>query len=140
MDVIGADTDYAMLALIHLAVNEKQQAVSTKTLAKSQGLPVEFVYKIMGRLTKAGLTKRYMGAKGGFMLARKPEEITLLDIVQATQGKLTLKKCCINPLSCAKSRACAVLPKLTQLQNTFLKSLDDISLLEIVSTRYFIEK
>jgi Rrf2 family transcriptional regulator, iron-sulfur cluster assembly transcription factor len=140
MDLIGADTDYAILALVYLAVNENQQAVSTKTLAKSQDLPVEFIYKIMGRLTKAGLTKRYMGAKGGFMLAREPEEISLLDIMQATQGRVTMKKCCINPLSCARSRSCAVLPKLAHLQNTLVKSLDDISLLEIVSTKYPVKK
>lgn len=56
--------------------------------------------KVMLTLTKMGLVKSMRGPSGGFVLAKKPEEITLLDVYEAIEGKIYINKCPVNKQIC----------------------------------------
>ncbi|MBN9415707.1 MAG: Rrf2 family transcriptional regulator [Candidatus Eremiobacteraeota bacterium] len=69
------------------------QEVSTRDLAAFHGVPKEYLSKALQALSRAGLVEGSLGKTGGYRLARKPEAITFLDIVQAVEGKRRSFEC-----------------------------------------------
>jgi Rrf2 family iron-sulfur cluster assembly transcriptional regulator len=131
-ELIRQDTEYAMRALVHLAVNGKKKQITAKELAKSRDVPEDFMYKILRKLTRAGLTTCHMGYHGGFKLARSPGEITFLQVVSAVQGPVIVRKCCLDPEACPRRPVCGVSPKLAALQDILVRSLDSIRLADVL--------
>jgi Rrf2 family protein len=135
-ELIRKDTDYAMRVLVYLSLPDKQGPVAAKVLAKNQDIPNDFAYKILQKLTKAGLTEGYMGSQGGFTLARSPSQITLLEVVEAIQGPVIVRKCCLGLDVCPRRPSCSVSVKLEELQDSLVKFLENITLAEVLEARY----
>jgi Rrf2 family protein len=131
-ELIRQDTEYAMRVLVYLAVSGKQKPVAARELARNRDIPEDFIYKILRKLTKAGLTASELGYHGGFRLANGPGEITLWKVINAIQGPVTIKKCCLDTAACSKTSVCEFLPKLIELQNSLTKSLDAITLADVM--------
>ena len=131
-EFIRKDTEYAMRALVYLALNGKEKHVAAKELAKGQDIPEDFAYKILRKLTRSGLTTCHMGHRGGFKLARSPKEITLLQVVSAIQGPVMVKKCCLDLESCPRRSICEFSSKLMELQDSIVRSFDGITLADVV--------
>lgn len=131
-ELIRQETEYAMRAMVYLAVNGKQKPVAARELARKRDIPEDFMYKILRKLTKAGLTTRQLGYHGGFKLAKRPGEITLWKVINAIQGPVTIKKCCLDTAACSRTSVCEFLPKLIELQNNLIKSLDSITLADVM--------
>jgi Rrf2 family protein len=81
--------------------------VLLKDVAARQGLSERYLEQIFLSLRHAGLVRSMRGAKGGFMLARSPSRINLLEVVQACMGRLTLVDCAVDPASCRRADKCA---------------------------------
>ncbi len=77
-------------------------------IAKRQGIPVKYLEQIIIPLKKAAYVKSVRGPKGGHLLSRKPEEITVGEIVDLLEGELKLTKCSKTPEICERSDFCAV--------------------------------
>jgi Rrf2 family iron-sulfur cluster assembly transcriptional regulator len=131
-ELIRQDTEYAMRALVYLALNNKGKHVAAKELAKGQDLPQDFTYKILRKLTRSGLTTCHMGHNGGFKLARSPKEITFLQVVTAIQGPVMIKKCCLDLKSCPRMSICEFSAKLMELQDNLVRSFNGITLADVV--------
>lgn len=84
---ISAKTDYAVRALLSLAVREPE-LVKIDTVIGEQGLPRKFVEAILGDLRRAGIVRSQRGADGGYALARTADEITLGQVIRAVDGPL----------------------------------------------------
>ena len=84
---ISAKTDYAMRALLALAV-QAPDLVKVDVVIGEQKLPRKFVEAILGELRRAGLVRSQRGADGGYALARPASEITLGAIIRAVDGPL----------------------------------------------------
>jgi Rrf2 family protein len=67
---------------------------------RRQGLAREYLVKIFGSLVKAGIVRTVRGKKGGFLLARKPKDITLLEVIEAVEGPIALNYCQHEPPRC----------------------------------------
>ena len=76
-------TDYAIRAMIHLACLPENGHALRDQIATSENIPSSFMAKILRSLVRAGLLNSARGVNGGFSLARDPEEVSLLDIVEA---------------------------------------------------------
>jgi Rrf2 family protein len=92
---ISTGVEYGLHCLIYLAQPSGggATAASARDLAELQGLPVEFVAKLFTRLEKAGLVDATEGVRGGFRLARAPDAISVLDVVEAVDGAKPLFEC-----------------------------------------------
>lgn len=97
---ISEAANLAIHALTYLANNPEQQPVATGIVAQYMGASENHLSKVFQRLTKAGLVKSVRGPHGGFSLAWKPEEITLLEIYEAIDGPLTKTICVLGNTGC----------------------------------------
>lgn len=131
MDVVRRNTDYAVRLMVNLARRYGDGPVSTRTAATQEQVSYQLACKLMQRLHKAGLLKSSMGPKGGFNLGRKPSEISLLDIISAIQGPVSVNKCVLIPKVCPQSKNCSVRDKLADLEKGINDSLSKITLDEL---------
>jgi Rrf2 family protein len=84
---VTSKSRYAVVALAELA-RSGDQPVPIATLAERRGMPVQFLEQLFSTLRRSGLLESHRGVKGGYTLARPPEEITVLDVVQALDGRV----------------------------------------------------
>lgn len=99
---------YGLHAVMNLAARYGQGAVLLRELCQAHGFSEKYLEQLLRSLRQAGLVESVRGAKGGYWLARPPEEITLLQVVEALEGDLH------HPPSqckgeCAKHERCALL-------------------------------
>src|SRR5256714_11519324 len=84
---VSAKVDYAVRAAAELAAVE-DGPVKGERLAEAQDIPLQFLEHILLELKHAGIVRARRGAKGGYWLARKPEEITIADVIRAVEGPI----------------------------------------------------
>ena len=85
---ISAKADYAVRATLELAAAEDGEPVKGETLATAQDIPLQFLEHILLELKHARLVRAKRGARGGYWLARPPDDITLADVIRAVEGPL----------------------------------------------------
>jgi len=106
---IKRETDYAIRCVYYLAGKE-QDMVMMDEVAKEMIIPRSFAAKILQKLVHAGIVESFQGIRGGFRLARKSNEITLYDVLQAIEGPITLNLCTEDAMACDLSQTCKVHP------------------------------
>lgn len=100
--------EYAVRCILYLASKPFGQVIPRSPIATAMGIPEPFLAKIAQLLAKAGIIEILQGAKGGYRLTRPPEDVTLLEVVEAVMGELFLNDCIIRPESCSRSSNCSV--------------------------------
>jgi Rrf2 family protein len=85
---ISAKADYAVRAALELAASPDREPVKGERLAEAQEIPLQFLEHILLELKHAGLVRARRGARGGYWLARDPEEVTVADVIRAVEGPL----------------------------------------------------
>ena len=86
-------SEVGIQTLIYLSVLDSEDPISPKRIAQELGQSPSYLSKITGQLVKANLLVAHRGVHGGVTLARTPDAITVLDIVQALQGLITGNYC-----------------------------------------------
>jgi len=100
--------EYAVRCVLYLASKGVGIICSRKRIAAEMDIPDQFLGKIAQQLARSGFLEIVQGAKGGYKLAVTPENLTLLDVVEAVIGEIFLNDCVIRPESCQRSQACSV--------------------------------
>jgi Rrf2 family protein len=103
---ITRQADYALRAVIYLSRLQPEQKASTSAIADEQQIPPSFLAKIISQLSIAGLIHTARGARGGVSLARSADDISILDVIEAIDGPITMNECTTNPNSCPFSADC----------------------------------
>ena len=101
-------TEYAVRCVLHLALAPRDRVVPRREIAAVRAIPEQFLGKIAQRLARAGIIRIHQGARGGYELVASPDRVTLLDVVEAGEGPLSLNKCVMHPRACSRSGFCAV--------------------------------
>jgi len=97
---------YAIRAVARLAMIKPDGYVRLDELCEGTDLPRHFVAKIFQDLVRRGLLTSAKGRRGGFALARKPQKITLYDIVDAVDGVEGLNSCIVGLANCDDKQPC----------------------------------
>lgn len=100
--------EYAVRCVLYLASRGVGVLCARKEIARHMDIPDQFLGKIAQQLARAGAIEIVQGARGGFRLVVPPEELTLLEVVEAVIGEIFLNDCVMRPESCNRSHACAV--------------------------------
>jgi Rrf2 family protein len=85
---ISAKADYAVRVAAELAAAPPKQPVKGEHLATAQAIPLKFLENILGSLRTAGIVASKRGAEGGYLLAQKPADVTVADVIRAVDGPL----------------------------------------------------
>ena len=85
---LSQSVTYAVHAALRLAADENQAPVSCSRIAERGNMPERFLLQILRELAKQGILQSTRGGSGGFMLERDPEDISLLDVIEAVDGPL----------------------------------------------------
>ena len=133
MDLVRRNTDYAVRLMVHLARQYGQKPVSTRVAAKEEDVSYPLACKLMQKLHASELIDSCMGPQGGFTIGRAPKEITLLEVVEAIQGPISINRCLLSSDACPRQADCPVRAKLAGVQKSILNSLDGITFADLCS-------
>ena len=131
MDVVRRNTDYAARLMVHLAKHYGNGPISTRAAAAQEQVPYQLACKLMQKLNNAKLVTSCMGPKGGFVLAAEPSKISLLEVVEAIQGPISMNRCVLNEDACSRKTICTVREKLIDIQKNMTRGLAAITLDEL---------
>lgn len=107
---ITRQADYAVRAVLYLAQLGSERRAATSQIAQEQQIPPSFLAKIVSQLSVAGLLQTSRGARGGVSLARSPEQISLLEVVEAIDGPILLNECVAENGACTFGEDCPMRP------------------------------
>lgn len=130
---ITRQADYAIRAVLHLSRLDMGQRASTSQIAQEQSIPPSFLAKIVSQLSVAGLLQTSRGARGGVSLARTPQEITLLEVIEAIDGPILLNECVADKANCAFSEDCPLRPVWCEAQAELVTRLESTDFGQFVS-------
>ncbi|MHC4740507.1 MAG: RrF2 family transcriptional regulator [Planctomycetota bacterium] len=97
---VSKATAYALHALMYMVRHVTDLPASTAAIAKAEGIPPGYLAKVFQRLVKAGIVKAVKGRRKGYVFAKPPEEISLLDMFEAVEGKATFDDCLLRHCEC----------------------------------------
>ncbi|MDH4163197.1 MAG: Rrf2 family transcriptional regulator [Nitrospirota bacterium] len=120
--LVTRETDYAIRTVLFLA-GESKPLASVSEIAKAMHIPKSFLAKIVQRLVKSGILSSIRGVAGGFRLARKPEHISLLAIMESIQGDTGINICATDKRLCRMSSTCVVHPLWVEIRQEVEKRL-----------------
>jgi len=123
-------TDYASVLMTYFA-REAGRAYTARDLAAEAHLPLPTVSKILKSLARGGVLTSHRGLKGGYTLARTPEEISLTDIIVAMEGPMTLTECGEEVGHCPHQSLCPVTANWQRINFVLREALSTISLAEM---------
>jgi Rrf2 family protein len=120
---ITRQADYAVRAVSYLAHIGAERRAATSQIAREEQIPPSFLAKIVSQLSVAGLLQTSRGARGGVTLAKAPEEISLLEVVEAIDGPILLNDCVSDSGACAFADSCLVRPIWIEAQTDLVEKL-----------------
>lgn len=97
--MITKKAEYAVRVLWELSQADNSRVTSGK-IAQRQSIPAKYLPQIVSELARSGLVNSSRGFGGGLRLGRDAETISLLDVIEAVQGKMYLFECQANPADC----------------------------------------
>ena len=98
---------YGLRILVDLATHDAEKPRLIRDIAESQGISEKYISRLVIDLRKAKMIRSIRGVNGGFHIAMKPEEITLLDVIEVMEGPLSIVDCVAAPKRCAQHENCA---------------------------------
>lgn len=124
-------TDYATVVLSFMA-RDKMRVRAAMEIAAATGIALPTVSKIMKALVNAGVLKSIRGAKGGYLLAREPEKITVAAIINALEGPIALTECSISQQMCEQAARCGISANWHVINQTIYNALESVTLADLV--------
>jgi Rrf2 family transcriptional regulator, iron-sulfur cluster assembly transcription factor len=119
--------ELAVRGAVILAERHGQGPVTLDAMCAHRKMPKQYLTKILGLLARAGLVTSIRGKHGGYVLARPPGKITILDVVEAVEGPIVLNFCQHKPPRCDR-KGCPIRPVWADLQKIIRAKLGGLTL------------
>jgi len=126
--------EYALIALMDLADLHGTSPVTAKTVAQNYQLPYELLGKVMQSLTKNGLLNSVQGVKGGYVLGKSPEKISIKEVIEILEGPISITSCAMHSddhNDCDLLLTCTIKSPMEIIQNELEKYFSNISLKDL---------
>jgi len=123
---------YGTRMLVDMAQHYNECPIQVGDIAKRQAISVKYLEQIIIPLKRAGYMKSVRGPKGGHVLARRPEEITVGEIVALLEKGTALVECVERPEVCDRSASCLTRPLWTEAAEALFSRLRAVSLADLV--------
>ena len=123
---------YGLRTLVDIALHQSKGAVTLNDIAKRQEISVKYLWQVINPLKTSGLLSVTRGAKGGYALARRPDEIDMLEVVSTLEGPLSLVECLSSEDVCDRIDTCVARSVWMEVNQTVAKALKGITLAEVL--------
>jgi Rrf2 family protein len=129
---LSKKADYGLIALKHLA-QHSDDSVSAREIAAQYRIPAELLAKILQRLARKGLVLSQQGTHGGYVLARDPSKISIVDVIEALDGPIGITPC-ERGSTCEQLDRCTVKDPLNVVRAKMVRILGDTSIYELAGS------
>ncbi len=129
---LTSKSEYAIHGLYYLANKPNGEVTYVSEIATDQNVSESYLAKIFQMLTREGLLVSYRGTSGGYTLSRPPEEITLMEVVEAVEGKTKIFTCSALKTSCSMGIECVITHVFERAEQQMFEVLEGITLKNIV--------
>ena len=127
-------TDYALIAMRHLALHADRGWASAREIAEAYDVPVELLAKVLQRLVRQGLLASHQGINGGYELARPARQISVAQVIEAIDGPLTMTACSEgDDQSCDQFARCNIRDPLWRIKDRIVAALATCSIQEMAA-------
>lgn len=131
---ISKKADYGLIALRHLACHPGETCTS-REIAVTYAIPSEIMAKILQKLVQGGLVVSHQGMNGGYVLARRPEEISAMEVIEALEGPVAIVSCQTDTGLCFQFEKCTIKDPLAEVNLGVLKHLREITIQQLAGAR-----
>lgn len=136
---LSARVEYGVRAMAMLALHDGSGPLPLREIARTEEISFQFLEQIFPYLRKAGLIGSVRGAKGGYYLARPPEQINVGDIVRAVEGPIVPVNCLAGSENreprCHRGEACRTRHVWEKLRDRINEVLDSVSLEDLIGSK-----
>ena len=122
-----------MRAILELAGNYGKGPLQTNVIAKQQDISAKYLEQLMALLKASGLVKSVRGAKGGYILARKPDEIKLSEVFYGLEGPVITVECLEDQSACVRIADCVSRQLWAQIQEAITNVLESMTLQDLIN-------
>src|SRR5262245_49614909 len=126
---LSKKADYGLIALKHLAMHA-DESISAREIAVQYHIPAELLAKVLQKLARKGLLVSQHGMNGGYVLARDPARISIVDVVEALEGPISITPCEKGD-DCQQLQTCSVRDPLLKIKAKVVRILGDTSIYEL---------
>jgi Rrf2 family protein len=127
--------EYGVICALHLARRVEDGPVTGREIAERERLPADYVEQILLRLRRAGIVRSTRGARGGYALARTPAEVSIRDVIAASELTTFELHCETHPVEeerCSAAESCSIRPVWMLLQRKIDDVLDGVRLSDLL--------
>jgi Rrf2 family protein len=127
--------EYGLICALHLAKRASEGPVTGRDLAARERLPGDYVEQILLRLRRAGVVRSMRGAHGGYVLARPAGEVSIRDVIAASELATFDLHCVSHPVEegrCSESQSCSIRPVWVLLQHKIDDVLESVHLSDLM--------
>ena len=127
--------EYGLISALHLARRATEGPITGRQIAAQEQLPPDYVEQILLRLRRAGIVRSTRGAKGGYALARPAQEISVRDVIAASELTTFDLHCVTHPVGeerCAAAHDCSIRPVWVLLQQKIDDVLEGVRLADLL--------
>ena len=127
--------EYGLICALHLAKRREDGPVTGRDIAAREKLPADYVEQIMLRLRRAGIVNSTRGARGGYVLGKSPAEISVRDVINASELATFDLHCVSHPVDevrCDASHECSIRPVWMLLQQKIDGVLEGVRLSDLL--------
>ena len=128
---VSQSAGYAIHGLLFLHLYGAGKPIQLSTIAKGLKVSESYLSKIFQTLAKSSLVESFRGAKGGFILLKQAEDISLREVIEMIDGPIIQAKCCLGRPNCNERDKCNVYRMLYDLQRTVYDSLENIAVVDL---------
>lgn len=131
---LSKKVEYGLIAIRYIALQRNGEVVTAKEIADRHRIPYELVAKVLQRLARAGLITSQQGVRGGYMLAKNPNEVSIAMVINAIEGIPPAIAQCMaeGPESCEVFNNCTIKSPLTKVQANIDQAFRTMTLAQIV--------
>jgi Rrf2 family iron-sulfur cluster assembly transcriptional regulator len=126
--IFSKSCELGLQAVLFLSIKKEKVIYNAEEVSNELKVPKEFVSKVLQILTNSGIIGSKKGKSGGFYLAKSPDNIRLIDIVEAIDGLDVFKSCVLGFPGCSSEKPCPVHDKWGKLRDDAYKMLSEETL------------
>lgn len=124
--------DYGLMALKYLAEHPKEASLSARDIASAYRIPPQLLAKILQLLAREGLLRSHAGMNGGYSLTRRPEDITVFEVIRIIDGPLFITSCVTEAGVCDLTSSCTIKEPLARVNDSISDVLKNICISDLV--------